>query len=149
MASRASHHRLPQTRWAITSAGSSLEPGRVVMLLMPQPITWPQIAKTSMVPMMAIESMVARGTLRRGFSVSSASGTAASHPVSPCTVRTIASEKPVAVARFPGLNPYVNDRNVNPPGPGSNSPQRLRPNTIRNSIAPTITIARTESAIPR
>ncbi len=34
-------------------------------------------------PTITIDAIVARGTLRRGFSVSSASGTAASQPVSP------------------------------------------------------------------
>ena len=68
-------------------------------------MTWPQITSTSMRPTITIEAMVARGTLRRGFSVSSASGTAASQPVSPCTVKTMASENPVAVAMLPGSKP--------------------------------------------
>ena len=98
--------------------------------------------------MMAIDAIVARGTLRRGFSVSSASGTAASHPVSPCTVNTIASENPLEVAMSPGLKPYVNDWNVKPPGPGSKRPHRPSASTIRNSIAPTTTIVSIESAMP-
>ena len=65
---------------------------------MPQPMTWPQMTITSITPMIAIEVIVARGTLRRGFSVSSASGTAASQPVRPCTVNTIARAKPDDVA---------------------------------------------------
>ena len=56
--------------------------------------------------MIAIEAIVARGTLRRGFSVSSASGTAASQPVRPCTVKTTASDEARrTVAMPPGLNP--------------------------------------------
>ena len=51
--------------------------------------------------------MIERGTLRRGFSVSSASGTAASQPVSPCTVRTTTMKKPEVVAMPPGLNEVV------------------------------------------
>ena len=102
-----------------------------------------------MTPMMAIDAIVARGTLRRGFSVSSASGTAASQPVRPCTVRTIARKKPPPVAMMPpGLNPYVNVWNVNPPGPGSASPHRPRARTIRNSMAPTTTIVLIENEIP-
>ena len=90
-------------------------------------MTWPQITMTSITPMMTIDAMVARGTFRRGFSVSSASGTAASQPVSPCTVNTMASENPVAVAMFPGLKPYVNDWSVKPPGPGiDEAPQAER-----------------------
>ena len=75
------------------------------MLLTPQPMTCPQITITSMMPMMAIDAIVARGTFLRGFSVSSASGTAASQPVNPCTVKTMASVKPLAVAMSPGLYP--------------------------------------------
>ena len=76
---------------------------------------------TSITPMMTIDAIVARGTLRRGFSVSSASGTAASQPVRPCTVKTIASAKPLPVATMPpGLNPYVNvsKRETSRPGIG-------------------------------
>src|SRR6516225_5301579 len=118
MASSANHHMVPQTRCAMTSAGSSADVGSLLRLLVPQPITWPQMTRTSITPMMTIDAIVARGTLRRGFSVSSASGTAASQPVRPCTVKTIARAKPVEVAILPGLNPYENDWNVKPPGPG-------------------------------
>ena len=47
--------------------------------------------------------MIDRGTLRRGFSVSSASGTAASQPVNPCTVRTTTTKNPEVVAKPPGI----------------------------------------------
>ena len=149
IASSASHQKLPHTRWAITSAGSSGEETSLGRLLTPQPMTWPQITTTSIRPMIAIEAIVARGTLRLGFSVSSASGTAASQPVNPCTVKTIASAKPVWVAIPAGLKPYVKDESVKPPGPGSARPQRPSASTIRNSIAPTTTIVSIERAMPR
>src|ERR1700683_3526810 len=105
IASSASHHTLPQTRCAITRAGNSGDEISLPRLVSPQPITWPQITTTSITPMMAIDAIVARGTLRRGFSVSSASGTAASQPVRPCTVNTTASATPLEVAIDPGLKP--------------------------------------------
>src|SRR5437667_3197457 len=148
MAISANHHTAPQTRCAMTSAGSSGDVGSLLRLLTPQPITCPQMTRTSITPMMTIDAIVARGTLRRGFSVSSASGTAASQPVRPCTVKTIARKKPVEVAMLPGLNPYENDWNVNPPGPGPASPHRPRARTMRNSMAPTITIVLIENEIP-
>src|SRR5215471_11931629 len=148
MAIRATNHRVPQTRCAMTNAGSSGDETSLLRLLTPQPITWPQITSTSMSPIMTIDAIVARGTLRRGFSVSSASGTAASQPVRPCTVKTIARAKPVEVAILPGLKPYVNECSVKPPGPGSASPDRPRASTMRNSIAPTMTIVRMENVIP-
>ena len=101
-----------------------------------------------MTPTITIDAIVARGTFRRGFSVSSASGTAASQPVSPCTVNTMASENPVAVAMSPGLKPYVKDWSVKPPGPGSARPHSPSASTMRNSAAPTTTIVSIESAIP-
>lgn len=133
----------------MTSAGSSGDETSLGRSETPQPMTWPQITTTSMRPMIAIESIVASGTLRFGFSVSSASGTAASQPVNPCTVKTIARAKPVCVAIPPGLKPYVKDERVKPPRPGSRRPQSPSASTIRNSIAPTTTIASIESAMPR
>jgi hypothetical protein len=105
MAISATHHSAPHTRCAMTRAGSSGEEMSLLRLFTPQPMTWPQITSTSISPMMKIEAIVARGTLRRGFSVSSASGTAASQPVRPCTVNTMARANPVEVAILPGLNP--------------------------------------------
>ena len=98
MASNVSHHMPPQTRCAITSPGTSADVFRFGRSSVPQPITWPHCAITSMTPMIRIEAMIERGTLRRGFSVSSASGTAASHPVNPCTVRTTTMKNPEVVA---------------------------------------------------
>ena len=95
-----------------------------------------------------VDTIVAIGTFRRGLAVSSASGTADSQPVSPCTENTMASAKPVAVARCPGLKPGSNTRTVNPPGPGLISPDRPRARTIRNSRPPRMTITRTESLMP-
>ena len=118
MASSVSHHSEPQIRCAITSAGSSAEGWSFVRSSVPQPITWPHCAITSMMPMIRMEAMIERGTLRRGFEVSSASGTAASHPVSPCTVRTTARKTPEKVAIPPGLKPGTKGAKEKPPGPG-------------------------------
>src|SRR5258708_31306859 len=109
IAIRARNHSVPQTLCAMTSAGNSGEEISLLRLLTPQPITWPHITSTSISPMMTIDAIVARGTLRRGFSVSSARGTAASQPVKPRTAKTIARAKPVEVAILPGLNPYEKD----------------------------------------
>src|SRR5258706_8563616 len=43
MAISANHHTAPQTRCAMTSAGSSGDVGSLLRLLTPQPITWPQM----------------------------------------------------------------------------------------------------------
>src|SRR5215467_12656267 len=67
IAIRASHHTPPHTRCAMTSAGNSGEVISLLRLLTPQPITWPQITTTSISPMMTIDAIVARGTLRRGL----------------------------------------------------------------------------------
>ncbi len=105
IAIRARHHRLPQTRCAIVRAGNSADVGSLARSLVPQPMTWPQMTITSIAPMIAMEAIVARGTLRLGALVSSASGTAASQPVRPCTVNTTASANPDVVAMWPGLKP--------------------------------------------
>ena len=115
---------------------------------MPHPITCPQMVITSITPMMTMEAMMARGTFRRGFSVSSASGTAASHPVSPCTVRTTARNRPEKVAIPPGLKPVVKGSTEKPPGPGLASPEMPSASTIRNSAAPTTTSALIDICIP-
>src|SRR5882724_11000002 len=148
MASKVSHHPPPQTRWAITSPGTSADVFRFGRSSTPQPITWPHWAITSMTPMIRIEAMIERGTLRRGFSVSSASGTAASHPVRPCTVRTTARNTPEKVAMPPGLNDVVNGANENPPGPGLARPESPNARTMRNSAKPTTTIHLIETDTP-
>src|SRR5262249_4978098 len=61
IANRANGHAPPQTRWAITSAGSSSEVGSLVRLLVPHPITCPQITKISRRPTIAIDAIVAAG----------------------------------------------------------------------------------------
>ncbi len=92
--------------------------------------------------------MMERGTLRRGFSVSSASGTAASQPVKPCTVRTTTMKNPEVVARPPGLNDVLKVAKVKPPGPGSIRPVTPSASTIRNSARPTATIHLIENEMP-
>src|SRR5258708_36007310 len=101
-----------------------------------------------MMPRIRREAFTERGTLRRGLEVSSASGTAASHPVNPCTVRTTARKTPENVAIPPGLNEGVNGATENPPGPGLARPERPRASTLRNSAAPTTTIDLTENDAP-
>ncbi len=66
MASKVSHHAPPQTRCATTRPGTSAEVFRFARSSVPQPITWPHWAITSMTPMIRIEAMMERGTLRRG-----------------------------------------------------------------------------------
>src|ERR1700733_2605023 len=149
MANSANHQATPQTRCAMTSAGSSADPGSLGRVAQPQPMTWPQMTTTVITPVIAIDAIVAIGTLRRGWPVSSASGTADSQPVSPCTENTIASMNPEAVARWPGLKLGSKVRNVKPPGPGLASPDSPSASTIRNSRPPSTTIVRTESLMPK
>src|ERR1700689_4309410 len=148
MANSATDQAAPQTRWAITKAGSSADAGSLPSVAHPQPMTWPQMTTTVITPVMTIDAIVAIGTFRRGLAGSSASGTAGSQPVSPCTEKTMARAKPVAVARCPGLKPGSNTRTVNPPGPGLMSPDSPRASTIRNSSPPSRTITRTDNLMP-
>ena len=76
MANSAMDQTAPQTRWAITKAGSSADAGSLPMLSQPQPMTWPQMTMTVISPVMTMDAIVAIGTFRRGLAVSSASGTA-------------------------------------------------------------------------
>ncbi len=94
--------------------------------------------------MMVIDAITEIGTLRRGSLVSSASGAAASQPVSPWTENTIASVKPESAAMLAGLNTC----SETPPSPGWRKPDRASRNTMPISKEPAISMARAEILIP-
>src|ERR1700680_3756434 len=73
---------LPQNCLPRMKAGSSVELANDETRLVPQPTMSPHAQKMKKTPMITTEYSSARGTLRRGFSVSSATGAEASHPVS-------------------------------------------------------------------
>ena len=79
----------PGRSGALTRAWG-LEP---VRRLVPHPMIWPQYMTTRKIPSPMIEIIVAVGTFRRGFEVSSARGAAASQPVKACKEKTIAKSE--------------------------------------------------------
>src|SRR5678815_1526428 len=59
IARSASHHSGPQTRCAINSAGNSCEETSLRKSSVPQPITCPHMTVTSMMPMIAMDAIMA------------------------------------------------------------------------------------------
>ena len=88
---------------------------------------------------------VARGMFRRGLLVSSASGAAASQPVSPCSENTTARAKPAPDRLWLGIQLLT----LSPPGPGEMNPDRASANTMAISSRPRPTRTRTDTARPR
>src|ERR1019366_7503394 len=91
----------PHTRSAMMSPGNAGALTRAwglvpVRMLVPHPMIWPQYMRTRKIPRPMIAIIVARGTFRLGFEVSSARGAAASQPVRPCREKTTARAKPSA-----------------------------------------------------
>ena len=96
-------------------------------------------------PSAMIAVMVARGMFRRGLVVSSASGAAASQPVSPCSENTTARAKPAPDRLWLGTQLF----RLSPPGPGEMEPDRASANTMAISSRPRVTSTRTDIARPR
>ena len=92
--------------------------------------------------MIRIEPMTARGTVRFGSRLSSASGAAASHPVIAKIAKTTPRNRPWALWK-------VSQPKFTPPGPGLANPLIASAITISPSITPSTISKRTESSTPR
>src|ERR1700691_3051642 len=129
-ASSTIHQAPPQYRWPSTTAGSWAEPANVfaagapeVSRLVPQPLVWPHETRTRNTPMIRIEPITARGTVRLGSRLSSASGAAASHPVIAKIAKTTPRNMPCGLWN-------VSQWKLTPPGPGLAKPLMASANTI-------------------
>src|SRR5271165_7629015 len=80
----------PQSRLASRMTGFSVEWAKESMWLFPQPVMMATLVNTKKAPMMVMERRMARGMVRRGLVVSSASGAMASKPVKVKMEKTIA-----------------------------------------------------------
>src|ERR1700683_97938 len=141
-ASSTIHQAPPQNRWPSTNAGSWAELANEVSRLVPQPLVWPQETRTRNTPMIRIEPMTARGTVRFGLALSSASGAAASHPVIAKIANTTPRKMPCAL-----LN--VSQWRLTPPGPGLAKPLMARAKTVSASKMPRTMSNLTDSSTPR
>src|SRR5215472_12980023 len=79
---RTSTQALPQTRWAMLKAGLLASLAKLPTWAVPQPICRPHDATTRKNPISRMDSKTPDDTVRRGLALSSASGAAASQPVS-------------------------------------------------------------------
>jgi hypothetical protein len=115
------------------------------MLFVPQPDSCPHETSTRKIPSSTIEPSTPRGMLRRGSSLSSASGAAASHPVMAKIANTIARKKSCELGALPGFS----HEKLVPPLPGSNRPQRASAVQTAISNSPRTMMRLVESSIPR
>src|ERR1700683_85420 len=148
-ASSTIHQAPPQSRGPRTTAGSWAEPANVfaagapeVSRLVPQPLVWPHETRTRNTPMIRIEPITARGTVRFGLALSSASGAAASHPVIAKIAKTTPRNRPCAL-----LN--VSQCRFTPPGPGLAKPLMARAKTVSASKMPRTMSNLTDNSTPR
>src|SRR5215831_7805017 len=95
--------------------------------------------------MTATEIRIARGRLRLGLSVSSASGATDSNPEKLRMVNTTPRYRPLRLEDWPGLN---GDR-FSPPFPGLNSPKNASTTKMAISPRPSSTTVWDEILIPR
>ena len=144
-AAMTSHHTDDQCRSASARPGSTGELIRLFTARGPNPLITPQNVNTRKQPSRMMEITTDRGTFRLGSRVSSASGAAASQPVSPCTDSTTASANPDSASLLPKLN----TPSVTPPGPGLANPVMARARTMAISAAPRISTVRAEIRMPR
>ncbi len=94
--------------------------------------------------MKTTEPMIPIGTLRRGFSVSSAIGATDSKPDNARMVNTTPRYRPLALGMLPGLN----DEKLTPPSPGESRPEMASARNTITSRPPRNSIALAESATP-
>jgi hypothetical protein len=135
----------PQTLWPRTNAGSSDDPAKPFMSLVPQPAVWPQETMKRKMPRITMQPRTPRGTFRFGSSLSSAVGAAASQPEMAKIANTMPRKNAWPLGAFPGLIQWK----LIPPGPASAKPEIARASTINVSRIPsTITIS-VEISIPR
>src|SRR5215467_3495193 len=144
-AAMTSHHTPAQYLLASARPGSTGELISLPTVFTPKPVITPQNVNTRKQPSRRIEMITDRGTFRLGSRVSSASGAAASHPVSPWTERTTASAKPDRAILLLKLK---TPREM-PPGPGLANPVIARASTMSISAAPSTTTVLAEILIPR
>src|SRR6516162_2968214 len=137
---------LPQYCLPSTKAGSSADVANELSRSMPQPVICPQDTTTRKKPRMRMEPRTARGMVRLGFSLSSASGAAASQPVMAKMANTTPRNSPCSC---PELVAAVSQCMLIPPGPGTASPHRPSARTMMNSMTPSTMIRFTDSSTPR
>src|SRR5262245_50893561 len=143
-ASGTAHQSAPQYCLASTKAGSSSELTSVLIRSVPQPSVSPHAQNVNSRPISSTAPISARGMLRRGSAVSSASGAADSQPESAKTENTTANQSPCEDV-FHGSKPS----RFRPPGPGSNTHQTESRKTTAISARPRISIALAEIVTPR
>src|SRR6266513_4579852 len=144
-AAMTNHHTPAQYLSASARPGSTGELISLPTVSTPNPVITPQNVNTRKHPSRMMEMITDLGTFRLGSRVSSASGAAASQPVSPWTDRTTASAKPDRAILFPKLK----TPSETPPGPGLANPVIARASTMSISAAPSTTTVLTEILIPR
>ena len=97
------------------------------------------------IPNRITDPIRARGTLRRGFSDSSAIGAAPSQPVNAWMANTAARNRPEVLTALPGLSGST----LSPPGPGLARPHRPSSETTISSIPPVMTSVLPDIWTPR
>src|SRR5256885_7300401 len=117
-ANNTSHHALPQNLCANTRGGSSADPAIELTRSTPQPFRSPVEHTINRIAKKTTEPMRARGTLRRGFTLSSATGAAPSQPEYAKREKITARNRFGAEPNFPGSS----GPRLNPPAPGSKKP---------------------------
>src|SRR5271168_4582841 len=80
-ASSTSNQAVPHSRLASRMTGASVEDAKLAMRLLPQPVSSAMAQTTMKTPSKLVEKRTARGRVRRGSRVSSASGATDSKPV--------------------------------------------------------------------
>src|ERR1700722_1413463 len=145
-ANRTTSQPSPQYFLPSTKEGSTGELANEPSRLVPQPVIWPQDTTTRKMPRMTMEPITARGMLRLGSRLSSASGAAASQPVMAKMANTTPRNSPCA---FPECPAAVSQCRLRPPGPGLASPHRPRARTITPSMTPRTMVRFTDSSTPR
>ncbi len=80
----------PHKRLAMRMTGFSAEWAKESMRLLPQPVMMDTLVNTKKTPMSVMERRMARGMVRLGLAVSSASGAIASKPVKVKMEKTMA-----------------------------------------------------------
>src|SRR5580693_5323116 len=138
----------PQPQYCLpsTNAGSSAEFANAPSRAVPQPVIWPQDTTTRKMPRITMEPRTARGMLRLGSWLSSASGAAASQPVMAKMANTTPRNRPCSCPECPTV---VIQLKLRPPGPGLASPHTPSAATMTNSMMPRTMIRFTDSSTPR
>ncbi len=143
--STSTHARL-QRRRAIAKSGDSAERTSASTSPVPQPRSAANDVKRKKAPPSAIEAMIARGRIRRGSALSSASGATDSKPAKQKSEKTTPSPSPLALGAPAGTKLAHAGASA---GPGVASAHTESARMMPISRSASVIVTRAESVMPR